>query len=214
MVMAQPFTTASPLIASFDWTDIQSGTGTDTFLLYQTETSAGTDHHLSPNTVYSSALSEQIGPVDGALAKASDIDYDLTEYQISQEIEGVGHLEIPIAYEITNAAGTGSFYMIAKLRKWDGTTETEVASVQSETISSTAGVTDETVWSMPITIPYTHFAQGDTLRLTIETWATSDGTEEIYLAYGIDPINREVIFHTETMQTSISKLSVPFKLNL
>jgi len=214
MVMAQPFTTASPVVASFDWTDIQSGTGTDTFLLHQTETSAGLDYHLSPNTVYSSALSISINAVSGALAKHSDIDYDLTEYQISQELEGVGQLEIPIAYEITNAAGTGSFYMICKLRKWDGTSETEIASVQSETISSTGGVTGETVWSMPITIPYTHFAVGDVLRLTIELWATSDGAEDIYLAYGIDPINRAVVYHTKTMQTSISKLSVPFKLNL
>ena len=43
----QPYTTASPIVASFDFTDIASGTGFEEYLLMSTEDSAATNYILT-----------------------------------------------------------------------------------------------------------------------------------------------------------------------
>lgn len=203
------FSTASPVIASFDFSDIRSGTGIQSYFLYDSETSAGTDEHLSETAQYSQNLFKSIEAQTGALAKRSDVDFDLTVFQIPQDVEGTGTIQLPFAYEILNGTGTGTIYVICRLKKND----VEIASVQSVSFIRTISFSDEGVWALPITIPFTHFQVGDTLRLTIEIWASSDGGEQCSFAYGIDPLDRAFTFKGKELQTTISKLSIPYRLN-
>ena len=210
MVLPEPFTTASPVNASFDFSDIRSGTGMQTYYLFDSVTSAGTDEHLGETAVYSDNTAKSIEGTGGALSKDSDKDFDLTILNMPQNIQGTALIQMPYAYEITNGTGTGTIYMVCRVKKND----VEIGSVQSESITATTAVTGKGVWLLPVVIPYTHFEVGDVLRLTVELWATSDGGESCYFAYGIDPIDRALVYHTQTFTTTTSKIFIPYKMDI
>lgn len=179
-------------IASYDYTDIAENTGIVKFYLYSSETSAGTTYHLSTNDVYSDDINRQF-------ATASDEDFDLSQFSLPKTIKGTGIANI--AYRIDGASG--SAYIICRVRKWDGSSETTLVSVQSPTIA----IGNQGVWNFPLVIPQTHFKKGDILRFTIEGYQNGAGVAEI----GIDPKNREVSGGQTITQSSIY---IPFRLDI
>ena len=93
------------------------------------------------------------------------------------------------------AGGTATLYVIPKIRKWDGSTETEIASTTSETLSQTVPSSTNYTFSKSFTVqvPVTTYALkgGETLRLTIEVYEAYDEAGKsvtVYLAQ--DPQNR------------------------
>ncbi len=187
----QKFTTASPVLANYSTSDILSGTGVQTFYLMDTEDSVGVDYKLTTTTSIMSRSGQT------TMAGGTDLDFDLTPFNIPQTIKGVALVNI---YIRTNTPGTHQ--LTVRIRKWDGTTETTIVSVTTDVISAGQNL----AFCFPIAVPRTDFAQGDVLRLTIETAATS-GSGQWYH----DPISRD--FTTTGLPTN-SFINIPFELNL
>ena len=85
------FTTAPPVVASFDFTDIASGTGFENYFLMSTKDSSATDHILTPQTNFSENITEnftEAGSSEGSFTLRTDIDYDLTT-QIPREYKAL-----------------------------------------------------------------------------------------------------------------------------
>lgn len=193
-----------PYLVSYDWTDID-GTGMITFYLCETETDSGSDYFLTQN---SSLYSYNVDlKTTGAGSPKSDVDFDLTEFQLPQKLEGTGYANI--AMGCTDATG-GTVYVICRLRKWDGASETTLVSVQSGTytIPAAAGAAYNPIFSVPLVIPETHFAKGDILRLTVETYP--DGADTV-VCIGHDPANRTYSTGGGNVTISRSTVSIPFK---
>jgi|ETNvirnome_2_130_1030620.scaffolds.fasta_scaffold04426_4 hypothetical protein len=214
-----PFTTASPLLVNFDYTDISSGVGFEEYNFMQVENSAGDDYLLSPDTPYSSEevrmyqASESFTPFSIRL----DDDYDLTEFTINRTAKGTGIINID-TIQFGSGGNSAKHYFIVKVRKWDGVTETDIATAQSETRTYSGNYASQKLLSFPIVIPETQFVVGETLRVTIEFWARVEGhAATIGMDYGTDPANRTYTRtspSSATLDTTKSNIKIPFLLNL
>ena len=144
-----------------------------------------------------------------------DLDFDLTQFQLPQDIEGTAYVSIPL-FEQTQS-GSNAIYVIAKLRKWDASTSTEtpIAQAQTETLTGNAAAKKLLI---PITVPLTHFKQGETLRLTIELWQVgeSPGNPNKY-GIGHDPAGRTTTKFPGTGDfkvTTLLEIHIPFRLKI
>ena len=89
---------------------------------------------------------------------------------------------------------------IAKMRKVDGTTETELGSAKTEDVGIGAGDPSRTTKSITVNMEIDvsssviHFKAGETLRMTIEVSGRDpDGNDTGYMGIGIDPNDRNDI---------------------
>lgn len=212
------FTTASPLQVSFSYSDIAAATSYNTFSLLGTTTSSGEDYLLTlqtedANPAYISTI--RLGSSEGSFTQDTDDDFDLTQQEISQSLRGTGLINIHYVYKTDNGTTAADWYVVVKVRKWDGSTETEVASVQSETITDRTTVGKTGIFSMPITVPETIYAVGDTIRVTVEIWTKfSGGANQLSIAYGISPSGQAATYSSITFDNTNSIIKLPYKLDL
>lgn len=200
------FSTASPILANYSYTDIAEGTGVQKFYLFSSENNATKDYHLSSSVFYSRDTVRQ------ATTANLDDDYDLSPFNLPKTIKGTAVIILP--YSIETSVGPGTMYVICKIRKWDGTTETEIASAQSDTITCPDNEGVSGIWNFPITVPETLFAAGETLRLTVELYITAGHADNRY-AYGIDPKNRATtLAPAAAFVATDGNILIPFKLDL
>lgn len=196
----------SEATASFDYADIQEGTGITVYNLARTEISGGTQAGiLTRNSLYSTDMEVSGSSANG---QSSDLDYDVV-FQRPQNVQGTAFANIP--HKIVGTAVQS--YFILRLRKWDGATETNIVSATSKVITGGAAATT-TVQLVPLVVPLTHFKKDETLRFTVELWGNNAGGT---WGYGIDPKNRTESWMRLTGQdafTSQSTLSVPFVLKI
>jgi hypothetical protein len=216
--MNQPFTTASPINAVYNFTDVAEGTGVISLYLCRTTDSVGDDFILTSNSLKSADEARGSNRASaGSEANPTqdlDDDYDLTAFNSSRTIEGTATLNIPYVIGTSASSNTRTGYLIVKIRKWDGATETEIASVQSETVSQAAG-TEEGVFLMQVDVPRTHFSRGETLRITMEVWTQVAGSgTTASLAYGTDPADRDFTWNSATFESTQSQINIPLQLDL
>lgn len=176
------FSTASPFVASYSYTDIAEGTGMQKLYLFTSIITGPTsDEHLTGNIFYSADIFKGVAAGD---ASELDLDFDLTQFNIPKTIEGTGILNIPYTME-SDGATNGTAYMIFQLKKND----VIIVTVQTPTAvdnGDSAASGKSAIWCLPLIIPQTIFAKGDVLRLTITSVRT--GNPSFYI--GIDPKNR------------------------
>lgn len=226
MVMGKPFTTASPVIASFNYTDIADGTGNILIYTWNYIDNATPKYGLiSGNTLSSSVVSPQgaAAAVTPAFLQVLDLDFDLTPFVLPRELKGIVRGSITLGGRTTAAAPNSfSVYAIVRLRHWDGATETTIASMQTETWTAGGGainVKESKVvgFSLDATAGQ-HFAEDDQLRVTVEIWGQSTGGGKANVGFGCDPtaradetaVNGGII---ESTDTTLMKLNVPFKID-
>lgn len=203
------------VITSFDYTDIADGTGIIDYQGFSCETSGGVTYKLNRQATYSSQIeTTQALTAINTYQKEMDLDFDLTTFNLPQTLRGKAIIQFAWGHDAYTGGNTNNAYIIAKLRKWDGTTETEIAHIQTETLDITNGVTKYRIANMPITIPQTLYKKGETLRLTIEGWALTNGGGS-NLTIGHDPQNREgnVLTAANDMITKMD-LYTPFDIKL
>ena len=152
--MAQPFTTQSPVSVNYSYSDIASGTGMQKYYIINTQSSVGS------NPILISFLEEGS---DQSLTVGGTTDIDLTPFNLTQKVKGIGYISF------YNTRVSANVSVKFQLKKYDGTTETNLTSViESRTI--TAGVGQTALLALPIT--ETLFNKGDILRLSIEAIGT------------------------------------------
>lgn len=216
MVPSKKFTTTSPVVASFDFSDIASGTGYENYYPMSRENTSGITYNLTSQQIYSADNYRDVvrsGSSEVEFTKDRDDDFDLTEFKFAKTASGVMSINIPYIYESDSAVNPNSFYFVVRLRKWDGTTETEVASVQTETVDSIATTAAYDLFSCGVDVPKTHFRVGDILRVTIEVWTEFTGAfQQLSIAYGISPNNQASEYLTTEFETTQSLVQVPFDL--
>ncbi len=209
-------------IASYDWIDAISATGYIVFDGVNAEDSTG-DNYILTDSPHSSTLTPTAkgtgkpnitqnlfgNGVGGTPGKGSDIDFDLSQFQLPRTIEGTALVRVSISGDGTGGNDPANVYIVARLRKY-GTVigEVEIASVQSATESSVTD-TEEKGMVLQITVPKTHFKKGEQLRLTIEVWSESAITHRIDL--GHDP--NDGAFGQFSAGNSRLAVAVPFKLD-
>ncbi|MFA5154559.1 MAG: hypothetical protein WC554_18590 [Clostridia bacterium] len=212
-MLNKKYQSASSVIATYDNYDFAEGTGIVNFRGFKYDVSGSTVYGLSNQDNYSYGVetTETITETD---TKEIDIDFDLSEFESPKTIKGTAIVSIPMNINQDQVGETTYGYVVARIRKWDGTTETEIASGTSnrETVSENADTSF--VKTLKIDVPITSFKVGETLRLTIEAWANSSVGGTGTISIGHDPQNRDgtwIIPSTDQVTTNLN-FYCPFRL--
>ena len=182
------FTTASPFIVSYDYNDISEGTGIITFYGSSSyDTTNGQKYLLTRNqNIFSNNIALEVnGTACTAWTKHLDLDYDI-KFNTQKIVKGTGF--VTCCFATVAGAPAPNNYIIAKVRHYDGSTETDLVTSQTATVSNS---TKKNTRTLKVIIPRQVFAVGDILRLTIEVWGQRDGGNPNYVSIGSDPKNRD-----------------------
>lgn len=185
-------------IASYSYTDIAEGTGMTNFYLAQTIDSTGT------NTILTTQLARSaVNEISTGDAAGREDDFDLTAFNIPKTIEGTAL----ISFHQRDTDSTSNNSVTITIKKWDGTTETELGTNTTETINDES---KRVLLEIPLT--RTHFRKGDVLRVTmkITRGGTFPGAGEGI--YGTSPA-AEISDNLAATETK-SIITIPFILDV
>jgi|TARA_R100000501_G_C2621848_1_gene115085 uncharacterized protein YdeI (BOF family) len=212
MVFPQPFQIAGTSLVNYDWTDLAAGTGNKVYygFCYKDEDGAKT-YHLNENQFYSAEIESNAAV--SANGNFIDKDFDLL---FNKPVTVRGNLWVECSTERHLDGATKSYVQI-KVRKWDGATETEIASGTSKAMSAGgAGSVDQDTLLIKINLTGTKFASGETLRVTalivVEDYVANGGYD-VTLAH--DPTGRQGTYiqpASDDSETTVFKVTVPFKI--
>ena len=200
-------------LVSYDYIDVAEGTGIIVFYGYNSVSGATTTYGLTTESIYSNDLQTNGTSTTAGFSLCLDLDFDLSKFNSPRNMLGTAIATLGIGG--TGAASqAGEVYGKVKLRHWDGTTETEIASAQTETFAvATGDGSAEDYCNIPLVIDeLVHFKKGEILRATVEVWGkkTDAGSFPVTLLH--DPKNRST--GTPTHTSSLLQLNIPFKLDL
>jgi hypothetical protein len=218
------FPYAREALVNYSWADVAAGTGFILYYGWASKLTAGTTYVLTPSTFidtltgtsYDSASREYFksaGATGAAFAKVIDLDFDTTTLQVPTTLRGQAVIRVGWGLEV-DAANDAQAYVICRIRKWNGSSETEIASCTSSTTSITAGVDEKGTWTLVMDIPETNYKIGETIRLTIEGWANeSAGSATLHIPY--DPNDAQITAGSITWVAGDTLLAIalPFKTN-
>lgn len=210
-----------------DFIDLVSGKGMVQFFMGRT----ASGYRLSTTAFYSKSIFTLSDPhSEQTYTKFQDIDYD-ADFKRGVTIDGVAIFSIPMAVTSSQALNVSN-YAYVRVRKWDGTTETEIASISGQVFLSNLGATEKEIMvdGIEITIPRTSFKAGESLRITTELYAFQNGGGTGFgVAFCHDPKGRLVNAHEDmekwndgvvmdfsstTSATTIATALIPFKVDI
>ena len=199
-------------IASYDYSDLAEGVGYIIYYAYQgNQYVTGSEvYGLTTNTFYANPSMGILNnvPVGASFVKVIDTDFDVT-FNLPKLIKGKLRVLVPVIHG-DDSSGVNHQYLIVRARKYSGTTETELASVQTNTVDLSANAVAYYHYNVEMTIPLTHFKKGDKFRLTIEGWGHVDSGATSTIIIYCDPMNQAVA----SLLYTYLKAYVPFVIDL
>jgi len=198
-------------IASYNYTDIAEGTGVITYYGFDANDDTTLDYHLSINSsIYAQNKVFTTATTGGGSTKSIDLDFDVI-FNLPQRIKGTAYCNITTFVD-SNVTGATSYFFIVKLRKYDGSTESEIVSGQtkSRTNSGNSNVREWTTHLVPLPITtQVQFKKGEILRVTIEGWSNRS-TGSGNFGFAQDPANRA----EDNADTTQLQNFIPFILDI
>lgn len=215
----------TPSLTSYDFIDISTGTGYRTYFGGAVASGAVTNYQLSDSEFYSDRITtighSAIGTGATSYGLMQDLDFDV-QFRIPQVLEGTAIIVVPRAISLSSnqTSRTYDSYVYTKIRKWDGSTETEIAGA-SGSIMTAAGYDNQHQTAIKVVVPRTKFKKGDTLRVTAEHYLRfrNDNSDGSY-AIGHDPKSRgysTLPNDTEVNWASCASImtaTIPFKVDI
>ena len=213
-------------IASYNFTDIAEGTGVVVFFGAAHDEAGTTKYFLTQNQIFSRYTSLSATTNNTALVQILDEDFDVT-FNLPQRMKGKVRIAFSMGYNGPSNQEK-QVRVTVKLRKFDGSTETELGSAVTEIFGGTGtdGKSANNALSLTMNLEIdmsatiTHFKKGETLRVTILVEGRDpDGNEEGHMGIGIDPKDRNDIHFQGTLaviddaDTTTFEVHVPFLID-
>lgn len=184
------YTTASPNIISYNYTDIASGTGYIDVYGYKLDTPTD-EYILDEQTTYTNTQYSNVA--------ITDIDFTLSEFKKAQSIKG----PMKIRYSTSSPSGGGGSYTVDlqfTLLK-NGVAVGDAYSVKSSIYEESGS------YNAFIEIPKTYYASGDVMGLRVSNAGT---TTNLYFMHTTN--DEEITDLTYNPEHTIFKVSIPFKV--
>ena len=193
-------------LVNYNYADIASGTGYKIYYGYNEKISGSAYYKLTTDPIFSYDI-ESSGSSGTDTTLIKDIDFDIL-FNKPQNIKGA--VKFNFGYTVLTG-GTPFTWITARVRKWNGTTETTLASVTTPVVQS---ATNPKVFCMSATVPLTHYKVGETFRITIELYGYSNPACDHVFFH--DPMNRNSCGVTvgTTIGTTKFEVHVPFVMDL
>lgn len=171
------FKQSRDIIPSFDYIDLVSATGYVTYDGVNAYDSGGVNYILIDSSaiggiggVGSFDTSDTKSPFSTRTQTTLDMDFDLSPFQLPRTVEGTFIVSGNI---IGSSNGSKNHTITAYIRKWDGSSETELGSASTASIN--VGINESKGFVLAIDVSRTNFKQGEQLRLTIAKSANEGG---------------------------------------
>ena len=210
----QSFRKTDPsIVASYDFTDVLSGKAYE--ILYAGKTISGATGFLrsfafnSPN-IAECAWSRFFNETGASWVKKLDLDFDIKSGK-NVTTDGEAIITGGMGFYQTGAVVTYKTFVEANIIKWDGTSETFLASGASTLIEGVTpnDIRHERIWAINVDIPKTTFKKDESIRLNCKVFATS-GSSVNQQAFVHDPANKTM--SGAHMDESQLILYMPFKI--
>ena len=215
------------ILVNYDWIDVADSTG---FVEYEAWVAMGSYKLI--RTTFSNRLFSCIS-MSGATkvsltvstttntesyVKILDQDFDLESFKLPRNIKGDVYINLSYA----SMASTSSYdtKITAKIRKWNGSVETEIADDSTLDLQEAGdGNQQHADLSLKVTVPLTRFKVGEQLRLTIEGYAklvAGQPVQNIQMAIAGDPADGTATSGGLTLSSGNTRiiLIVPYKLEI
>lgn len=182
------FLEAGDAVVNVSFTDFASGKGVVEFFFG----SVNGENRLSNTAFFSETINKADLKTTGSdEERLIDEDFD-ADFLKTVTIEGEALFNIPIGAS-TDATNTMTYRVVIIVKKFDGTTETVIATATGKTYTIASGLDNQIfiMTSTSVDLPRTIFKNGDSLRLTVEIFAQrvggSGATQAVMIA---DPKGR------------------------
>lgn len=236
------FPTRKDIIKSYDFINTIQGQGIISYKLGTAYNSATTEEKVLSIQSFESVTkthSASLTAINATYTKQIDHDYDIP-VNTPTTLEGEASTDFSFKVDAINVGGATNItqtqaYFIIRIRKYNGTTETEIGSGKTETLDVTrndaGGTTSEEARnSLTITCTRTYLAKGDILRVTIEGWMALPQLEDAVndsgrIQYFTDPLDRletsknynlpaaeDNVYEYKYLRSVI--VNIPFKLDI
>jgi hypothetical protein len=215
-MLEQKYNSTGNAVASYDYYEIQEGTGIQIFYGWNSISSAGEAYNLGTQTFYSNKI--QNWTENATTSITVDNDYDLSPFNMPRSIQGTGVVTFTGKIQADIETASGAFTV--KIRKVSGGVETEITSKTTQGVGDAAGCSSEyALFNLIMDIPDTSFKRGDILRLTMQANATKTaGSNSFHVVYGQDPKNRDgthIIPSTDSPASTTQLIfACPFKVDV
>ena len=198
-------------VASYSYADVASGTGFITYYLFNTEDDSAKDYHLASNTIRSNDTNVTNTTTSGTFVEVINEDFDIL-FNKPQSIRGVATMVLATGSN-NGGSGTATHYAVATLYHYDGSTETQIGTVQSPAIAnSTAGVSAPFTMELNIANRVL-FSIGDTLRLTVQIYGKATSGTDTFSFYH-SPLDLAATIGGTALDTTQSLINIPFVIEL
>jgi len=215
-MLQKKYQTQQTAIASYDYTDIASGTGYSIFYggNLSDGTSASGSYVLSNNVFYSENLTTEAVKDTTVWFHLFDIDFDSSPFNLPRVVQGKALLNVTLGHSVTGGPLAYMRLSGSRIIKYDGTNETVLATFDSDVYGLGADAGSH-VFAVDADIAQTTFKEGDILRLNVNASVYMDGAGGETWGIAHDPAERagSVSYYTATDTTAL-KLHVPFKIDL
>ena len=210
--------------ANYDYNDLADGIG---YVLYYgalTETDSGEEGILTRDTLISSKFESSREITTSSSWQNISVTFNTSQFNSPRTVKGEIKIVIPAKLWHT-AERSSQMYMEVSVQKWDGSQETTLTTITSETITlstGSSGGSKERCFVMKGTLPETSFKIGDVLRIEVTGWGLrtgGTGNNYIYIGFAHDPQNHATDnvwggSSSAAPYQSMLEFHIPYKLEL
>lgn len=213
---------ANTAIASYNFTDIEDNTG---ILIYYPFKASDTAviNRMSNQADYTEELGYGVD-LNAGVASVFNVLWETGKFNVTKSVRGTAIFRLPWLLSVGISSRVLSGYWVITVYKYDGTTETQIATVTTRNYTTTTGgnIPYNEVSMIELVLPKTNIAVGDTLRVRTQLYAgyTTVGNAGYNdaLAIGYDPKDTSFAFtgahKTSTLNNPQMAFFIPFDLDL
>src|SRR3990167_2663787 len=196
--------TLQPLAPTFNYTDIEEGTGVTSYYGFTAEKSTGEQYVLTTSQPYSHLVS-----ISGSLGAEIQFSGSFISGILNRPRVIKGTAIFNLTWRVTNSSGSNNNFPFVSLDKYDGSTYTNIGFTSGSIVSSLAGTMYTTALQIT-SIPATLIKGGEQIRVKFGIEGVDAGmTPRGHIA--CDPQNRaDDWFTTNNFDTTKMIANIPF----
>jgi len=198
--------TVQPLIPSYNYSDVDEGTGITTYYACTSENVAGEQYLLTTALPFSHLIS-----LSGSLGTAVSFSGSFLTGPLNRPRIIKGTAVFNVTWRVTNSTSSNNNYPFVSLDKYDGSTYTNIGYMSGSSISSAGGVMRTTQFQVAGITP-TLIKAGEQIRVKAGIMGVDAGNSPRgFIA--CDPQNRDDDWFTAgNFETTKLIANIPFKI--
>lgn len=203
------FSTTSPVVASFSFTELVSGEGIIELQAMASTDSSGISYNLTSSPIKSDPT-ESLVQVNNTTITTT-YNFDSSPLNIARTLRGTAQVSVLFANKSSGSDQARS-RLIISIQHYDGSTATTLATKTTVDIVNTLSSYVEEKTILLFDIPETNFSVGDIIRLKIDHFTQSSAISNKQFFFSHDPLNGTA--PSGSTSTTQLKLNIPTKIDI